>query len=109
MEELATFLPFTDIPERGLKCKVTAQTTNEMLVLFERVCRAIIKYSNGSVLGTFHYMAQQKVFLACKIGSLLDDRIEEICSFKDKIRRLKETFRWCLTTEVWKTTLKIGE
>ena len=51
MEEISTFLPFADIPERGLKCKVTAQTMDEMLVLFESVCRAIIRYSNGWCLG----------------------------------------------------------
>ncbi|KAL5513812.1 hypothetical protein ACEPAH_4213 [Sanghuangporus vaninii] len=92
MEDVATFLPFTDIPEKGLKCKATAQTTEEMLVLFESICKVIIKYSNGPVL-----------------GGLLDGRIEEIRSFKEKLRRLKETFGWCLTTEIWKTTLKIEE
>ncbi|KAL5513808.1 hypothetical protein ACEPAH_4209 [Sanghuangporus vaninii] len=92
MEDVATFLPFTDIPEKGLKCKVTARTTEEMLVLFETICKAIIKYSSRSVL-----------------GGLWDDRIEEIQSFKEKLRRLKETFGWCLTTEIWKTTLKIEE
>ena len=53
MEDISTFLPFADIPERGLKCKITVHTTEEMLVLFEQVCRAIINYSNGSVLGEF--------------------------------------------------------
>ncbi|KAL5530880.1 hypothetical protein ACEPAG_3756 [Sanghuangporus baumii] len=90
MEDVATFLPFTDIPEKGLKCKVTARTTEEMLVLFESICKAIIKSSSRSVL-----------------GGLWDDRIEEIQSFKENLRKLKETFGWCLTTEIWKTTLKI--
>ncbi|KAL5492993.1 hypothetical protein ACEPAI_4441 [Sanghuangporus weigelae] len=92
MEEVTAFLPFTDIPEKGLKCEVTARTTGEMLVLFESICKAIIKYSTGSIL-----------------GGLLEDRIEEIHSFKEKFSQLKETFGWCLTTENWKTTLKIEE
>ena len=39
----------------------------------------------------------------------MDDRIDEIRSFKDRLRKMKETFGWCLTTEIWKTTLRIGE
>ncbi|KAL5510906.1 hypothetical protein ACEPAG_4663 [Sanghuangporus baumii] len=92
MEDVTTFLPFTDIPEKGLKCKATAQCTEEMLVLFESICKAIVKYSNGPVL-----------------GGLLDDRIDEIRSFKERFGKLKETFGWCLTTEIWKTILKIEE
>ena len=56
------FLPFADIPARGLKCKVTTQTTEEMLRLFEAVCRSIIKYSNGTILGE-HPFATMQVFL----------------------------------------------
>ena len=53
MQAVTTFLPFADIPERGLKCRMTTETTEEMLVLFEEICRAIIKYSYGPILGTF--------------------------------------------------------
>ncbi|KAL5513631.1 hypothetical protein ACEPAH_4030 [Sanghuangporus vaninii] len=46
MGDVSTFLPFIDIPERGLKFKVIVQTTEEMLVLFQSICKAIFKYSN---------------------------------------------------------------
>lgn len=110
MEDISNFLPFADVPDKGLKCKVTAKTTDEMLALFEQTCRAINKYSTGSVLGQFlSSISDIPSYLTFELGGLLGDRIEDICSFKEKLGKLKETFGWCLTTEIWKTALKIGE
>ena len=38
----------------------------------------------------------------------MDERADEIHRLKEKFQCLKETFAWCLTTEIWKTTLTMG-
>ena len=38
----------------------------------------------------------------------MDEQADEIHRLRKKFQCLKETFAWCLTTEVWKTTLRIG-
>lgn len=53
MEDVATFIPFTDFQTKGLKCSATARTTEQMMKLFEKICRTIMKYSSASVLGEF--------------------------------------------------------
>ncbi|KAL5536193.1 hypothetical protein ACEPAF_14 [Sanghuangporus sanghuang] len=90
IENVATFIPFTDFPSDGLKCEVTACTAEQMMKLFEKICRTIMTYSSTFVLGGF-----------------MGERTDEICDLKRKFQSLKETFSWCLTTEIWKTTLKI--
>ena len=109
MDGISTFLPFTNIPIEGLKCEVTEKTAEEMLMFFEKICRAMISYSNGSILGTCHLQLDQPWLLIPAVGGLMDERIDEIRSFKGEFNKLKETFRWCLTTEIWKTTLNIGK
>ena len=50
MEDVATFIPFTDFQAKGLKCPAAARTTEQMK-LFEKICRTIMKCSSASVLG----------------------------------------------------------
>ncbi|EJC99698.1 uncharacterized protein FOMMEDRAFT_160125 [Fomitiporia mediterranea MF3/22] len=90
MADLASFLPFVELPKDHLKTKVTAQTADDMLVLFEKIARMIIRYSDSTTL-----------------GMLLCDRIDEVESYKEDLRRKKETFDWCAKTEIWRTVLSI--
>ncbi|KAL5480661.1 hypothetical protein ACEPAI_9601 [Sanghuangporus weigelae] len=90
ISDIASFLPFTDLHTDRLRSTIVERTAYDILVLFEKVARSIIKYSSETVL-----------------GDLLVDRMGEIDSYKEQFGKLKETFEWCLRVEIWKTALKI--
>ncbi|EJC99701.1 WD40 repeat-like protein [Fomitiporia mediterranea MF3/22] len=89
MVEVASFLPFVDVPRNRLKSNVTSETVHKILVLFEKISMMIMEYSDDTALGIF-----------------LRNRIHEVNAYKEELRRLKETFDWCVKTEVWKATLR---
>ncbi|KAL5522363.1 hypothetical protein ACEPAG_8379 [Sanghuangporus baumii] len=88
--DVISFLPFVDLHTNRLRSTTVEKTASDVLVLFGKVARSIIKYSSETVL-----------------GDLLRDRMGEIDSYKKQFGKLKETFEWCLRVEIWKTTLKI--
>ena len=51
MAEVASFLPFVDVPGNRLKSNVTMETAHKILVLFEKISMMIIEYSDDTALG----------------------------------------------------------
>ncbi|KAL5493028.1 hypothetical protein ACEPAI_4476 [Sanghuangporus weigelae] len=90
MRDIKSFLPFTKIPLERLKGGVTKETVYTLLETFTKVSSSIIRYSSQTSL-----------------GNLLDDHTDEIDDFKAEFKRLKETFDWCVKTEIWRTVLEI--
>ncbi|KAL5530881.1 hypothetical protein ACEPAG_3757 [Sanghuangporus baumii] len=90
MQDIKSFLPFTKIPLERLKGGVTEETAYSLLETFAKASSSIIRYSSQTSL-----------------GNLLNDHTDEIDDFKAEFKSLKETFDWCVKTEIWRTVLEI--
>ncbi|KAL5510903.1 hypothetical protein ACEPAG_4660 [Sanghuangporus baumii] len=90
MRDIKSFFPFTKIRAERLKSDITEQAVSSLLETFARIANSIIRYSSETTL-----------------GNLLDDHTDEVNESKEEFKRLKETFDWCVKTEIWRTVLEI--
>ena len=109
MEEIASFLPFAEIPNDRCKSAVTTETAEALLKLFERISRSILDSSTETILGKKAWPVRHLKLIVLQPGFCLKDQLGEVNGYKEKLKKLKETFDWCVKTEIWKTVLRIGE
>ncbi|KAH8113773.1 hypothetical protein DFH11DRAFT_274412, partial [Phellopilus nigrolimitatus] len=89
VQDLTTFLPFTqELTPSLVAHENTRQTIKEMLVAFEQIVSSIIKYSSQGFL-----------------GDMLSDYQEEVESWKNDLRRLKDHYDWCVKAEIWNAAI----
>ncbi|EJC99868.1 uncharacterized protein FOMMEDRAFT_22905 [Fomitiporia mediterranea MF3/22] len=88
MADVASFLPFVEVPQARTRSNISNETADKILELFEKISRMLIEYSDNTAIGIF-----------------LRSRIDDVDAYKEELRRLKETFDWCIKTEVWKAVL----
>ncbi|KAI5123843.1 hypothetical protein M0805_009135 [Coniferiporia weirii] len=92
VQDLASFLPFVkDAPLDLVKDDRTRRTIREMLELFNKISTFIITYSSEGFL-----------------GDLLSSHQEEVDSSKNKFKRLKDNYDWCIKVETWKSAIEAG-
>ncbi|KAI5117934.1 hypothetical protein M0805_009442 [Coniferiporia weirii] len=90
LTDLASFLPFTkDLTHEVMLNVMTRRVVREMLELFCRTAKSIIEYSSVGLL-----------------GDLISSHKEEIGSFTDNFKKLKDTYDWCIKLEVWRSVIE---
>ncbi|KAI5115084.1 hypothetical protein M0805_002481, partial [Coniferiporia weirii] len=90
MVDVASLLPFVgdDIQTKNAR---TRETITKMLDLFCKVSGLVIEYSGKGML-----------------GDLFSSRRDELELSKGELRRLRETYDWCIKTEIWITAIETG-
>ncbi|THH05545.1 hypothetical protein EW145_g4721 [Phellinidium pouzarii] len=90
MKDLALFLPFTkDVPLDLMKNATTRQTVKQILELFCQISMSIIRYSSKGLL-----------------GDLISSHKDEIDTQRVEFTRLKNTYDWCVKTEIWRSVIR---